>query len=95
MTKPKPRKPLNLVESTLLFNSILLLLTVATLTLSEICSGLSTKIYYFISYLVESYQSHIDLSRRKNIKKKIGQSIEYNMRNKFYWKIIRKIPWRS
>ena len=38
MTKPKLRKPSNIIASSLLFNSILLLLTVLPLTLLEICN---------------------------------------------------------
>lgn len=64
ITIPKLRKPSNIIASSLLFNSIFLLLTAAPLTLLEICNddiakksycGLSTKIYFFILHLAESY----------------------------------------
>ena len=78
MTKPKLRKPSNLVVSTLLFNSILLLLTVAPLTLLEICNEniaknrtvVSVQKYITLSYIWLSLTSvaHIGLSRCKKIR---------------------------
>ena len=79
VTKPKLRKPSNLVVSTLLFNSILLLLTVAPLTLLEICNDdiaknhavVSVQKYITLSYIWLSLTSvaHIGLSRCKKIRR--------------------------
>ena len=78
MTKPKLRKPSNLVVSTLLFNSIFLLLTVAPLNLLEICNEniakhhtvVSVQKYITFSYVWLSLTSvaHIGFSRCKKIR---------------------------
>ena len=57
MTKPNLRKPSNVVVNTLLFNSILLLLTVVPLTLLEMCNENIAK-----NYTVVSAQKYITLS---------------------------------
>ena len=78
MTKPKLRKPSNIIVSSLLFNNILLLLTVLPLTLLEICNDgiannhnvVSVQNYITLSYIWLSFTSvaHIGLTRCKKIK---------------------------
>ena len=77
ITKPKLRKPSNMIVSSLLFNSIFLLLTAAPLTLLEICNDdiaknhtvVSVRKYISLSYIWLSLTSvaHIGLSRCKKI----------------------------
>ena len=79
VTKSKFRKPSNLVASTLLWNSILLLLTVVPLTLLQICINdvaknhdiVAIQTYIKISYLWLSFSSvmYIGLSRSQKIKR--------------------------
>ena len=75
ITKPRLRKPSNIIASSLLFNSIFLLLTAAPLTLLEICNDdiaknhtvVSVRKYISLSYIWLSLTSvaHIGLSRCK------------------------------
>ena len=81
VTKSKFRNSSNLVASTLLWNSILLLLTVLPLTLLEICINdvaknhdiVAIQTYIKISYLWLSFSSvmYIGLSRTQKIKRGI------------------------
>ena len=87
MTKPKLRKPPNIIVSSLLFNSILLLLTVLPLTLLEICNDDIAKNHNVVSvqnYITKSYiwlsftsVAHIGLSRCKKIKGGLG-NLDYH-----------------
>ena len=87
VTKSKLRKPSYLVVSTLLWNSILLILTVLPLTLLQICINdvaknhdiVAIQTYFTMSYIWMSFSSItlIGLSRAQKIKRRL-MSLNYN-----------------
>ena len=90
VTKSKLRKPSYLVVSTLLWNSILLILTVLPLTLLQICINdvaknhniVAIQTYFTMSFIWMSFSSItlIGLSRAQKIKRRL-MSLNY----KNYW----------
>ena len=87
VTKSQLRKPSNLVVSTLLWNSIVLILTVLPLTLLEICINdvaknhdiVAIQTYFTMSYIWMSFSSItlIGLNRARKIKRRL-MILNYN-----------------
>ena len=81
LTKPKLRKPSNLIVSSLLWNSMLLLLTVLPLTLLQICiddvaknqNVVSVQNYITLSYIWLSFSTvlHIGVNRVQKIRSRL------------------------